>query len=204
MVWNQKGSYYNGKLSMWEKGTPLPSGFNVVQHLYFTSDEIKEGDWYIDDASQVRKSITSNKDWWLSRTSYKKIIACTDPSLKLPLIPQSFLREYVKHNGDIESVELELDVQTAAGIGVPRSHPFNVTSQNEVIVSSFKLKSDVHSNSDNLATNSATIKETEVDKELDAASIKSQPDYRIDGGLWRTAFKAGAKWQEEKSGKKMD
>ena len=54
-----------------------------AQELYITSDEeIKKGDWYIDDTNDVRQSVTSDDIYWKSRTDYKKIIATTDKSLK--------------------------------------------------------------------------------------------------------------------------
>jgi len=36
---------------------------------------IRDGDWYLDDTNSVRKSITSDKDYWLQRPDYSKIIA---------------------------------------------------------------------------------------------------------------------------------
>jgi len=85
--------------------------YKLPQHLYITSnDEIKEGDWYIDDTDAVRKSVTCDKDYWSRRTDYKKIIATTDKSLGLldengkyivytHLIPQpseSFIQKYIE------------------------------------------------------------------------------------------------------------
>jgi hypothetical protein len=79
------------------------------QHLYFTSDEpIQDCDWYIDDCNQIRKSFTSDKEYWKPRTSYKKIIASTDPALGLPAVPTTWIRdEYVASNGSIKEVKLE-------------------------------------------------------------------------------------------------
>lgn len=56
---------------------------SILRHnLYIVSDdEIKEGDWYIDDTEEIRQSFTSDKDYWEVRKDYKKIIATTD---KLP------------------------------------------------------------------------------------------------------------------------
>lgn len=85
------------------------------QHLYFLSDdEIKEGDWYVDDTNTIRKAITSDPDYWKVRPKYKKIIATTDTSLKienpiakksaggdnwyisLPQPSQSFIKKYIE------------------------------------------------------------------------------------------------------------
>ncbi len=56
-------------------------------HLYIVSDdEIKEGDWYIDNVFKIRHSITSDKKYWSVRKNYKKIIATTDKSLKTKVL----------------------------------------------------------------------------------------------------------------------
>ena len=92
-----------------------PKDDSLNQNLYFLSDEeIKEGDWYIDDTNSVRQSITSNEDYWTVRKDYRKIIATTDESLlfvkklpsneninlqkvtRLPQPSQSFLEKYVE------------------------------------------------------------------------------------------------------------
>ena len=43
--------------------------------LVVDDSEIKRGDLYIDDYKLLRKSITSDRDYWNSRKDYKKIIA---------------------------------------------------------------------------------------------------------------------------------
>lgn len=94
-------------------------------HLYFISDDkIQEGDWYIDDTDQIRRSITSVSSYWELRQDYKKIVATTDKDLLvrecsqqlenwgkhfLPQIPQSLVKQYVEANGEIDEVELELE-----------------------------------------------------------------------------------------------
>lgn len=67
------------------------------QHLYFTSDEqIKESDWYIDDTNTIRKSITSDINYWQQRKDYRKIIATTDTSLGLPEPSKEFIQSYIE------------------------------------------------------------------------------------------------------------
>lgn len=44
-----------------------------------------------------------------SESEYSEVICSTDPSLKLPLLPQSFLQDYVTHQGKIELVEIETE-----------------------------------------------------------------------------------------------
>lgn len=79
------------------------------QHLYIVSDnEIKEGNWYIDDTNLIRQSVTSNKTYWANRKTYKKIEATTDISLFLTndeMIEQIAEREADKENYDFESSE---------------------------------------------------------------------------------------------------
>lgn len=72
------------------------------QHLYILSNEsIKEGDWYIDDANNVRLSVTSDEDYWSKRPEYKKVISITDTSLNLPQPSQAFIQKYVeRYNAD--------------------------------------------------------------------------------------------------------
>lgn len=84
------------------------------QNIYVLSDDdIKIGNWYIDDCSKVRKAVTSDREYWEVRQDYKKIIATTDSSLKLdcyqfpdfttqcslPSIPDDFIKKFCENNG---------------------------------------------------------------------------------------------------------
>ena len=73
---------------------------------------IKEGDYYIDDADIIRKAITSDSSYWGARNCYSKIVATTDNSkeskLNLPLINDSFVEDYVKSQGKINQVKVEI------------------------------------------------------------------------------------------------
>ena len=101
--------YPDGKLYL----LPPKTGVAKMLHLYITSDEeIKEGDWYIDDCNKIRQSVTSDKEYWEVRKDYKKIIATTDTSLKikydgtslitdnwdksLPQPSQQFIEKYIE------------------------------------------------------------------------------------------------------------
>ena len=82
-------------------------------HFYILSDEeIKEGDWYIQESQifQYKGYYSINQ---LPKFNYtKKIIASTDPSLKLPQPFQAFIEKYIKayNKGDkIEDVMVEYD-----------------------------------------------------------------------------------------------
>lgn len=94
------------------------------QHLYILSDEeIKEGDWYVDDTNQIRQNFTSDKEYWNKKLNYKKITATTDSSLTfddafnswiLPQLSQSFISLYIelynKGNAPVD-VEVEYDIE---------------------------------------------------------------------------------------------
>lgn len=76
----------------------------IPQHLYFTSnEEISTGDNYIN-------IITMQPDkagvCWGLNPHLRKVVATTDKSLNLPLIPQSFIEEYVKNKGEIKEVDI--------------------------------------------------------------------------------------------------
>lgn len=94
------------------------------QHLYLVSDEeIKEGDWFRSASSIVKcvrrevyrpttaqKSVNSLYDdqgrEWFSDDS-QKVKSTTDKSLFLPLIPSSFIEEYVAKQGNIAKVKIK-------------------------------------------------------------------------------------------------
>lgn len=88
-------------------------------HLYVLSNEkIKKGDYYIDDINEVRKSITSDKEYWESRPNYKKIIATTDKSLNLYQIPENFIRHYInKYNQGNIITEVLVEYNYLGGLG---------------------------------------------------------------------------------------
>lgn len=101
-----------------------------TQALYFlTSEEIKEGDWYM-DGSNVFQSFGKEFTESRNRLGFKKIIASTDKSLDLHSDPKiindkgkvvgfsplphpsnEFLQAYCKANGRIEEVLIEVEVQ---------------------------------------------------------------------------------------------
>ena len=131
------------------------------QHLYITTDEeIKEGDWYIDDANQVRQAVTSDLEYWETRKEYKKIIATTDKSLiietwydsidlgkqpryvNLPSIQQSFIEAYCKNPVDKVMIEYTLPdkIKNALIMGnlsraQDSDYILKVDSHNEIIIS---------------------------------------------------------------------
>lgn len=85
------------------------------QHLYLVSEqEIKEDDWYIDLKNPERawKYYRNDEPWYVEEEGQKnirKIIATTDKSLSLPLIPDSFIERWVRWQGDIDKVRLKME-----------------------------------------------------------------------------------------------
>lgn len=98
-------------------------------HLYFISDEeIQVGDWYIwkgylnkIQETPIIHCYDTSYGSGLDNTKVinngrsTKIVATTDTSLGLPLIPQSFVEKYCKKNGNIK--EAMIETEYVEGIG---------------------------------------------------------------------------------------
>ncbi len=91
------------------------------QYLYVTSnDNILVHDWVLDSTKQLRQvlNISSDNRLYLSGIDFlsilpqscKKIIASTDESLNLSLIPFDFIKEYCKLNGNINKISVEYEI----------------------------------------------------------------------------------------------
>jgi len=66
------------------KTTISTNGFDyLVTDEWQTRPErcIPSGCWYIDDANQVRQSVTDDADYWTVRKNYLEILSTNDPSL---------------------------------------------------------------------------------------------------------------------------
>lgn len=213
----------------------------IPQHLYFISDEeIKEGDWSFCSLHSYTRGpvIKVTGDWNIQslnrfrKEGYEnKIIASTNPFLKLPLIPQLFLQEYVKCNGKIDKVRLELiDHCKWCGINMRlvREDPGNehckhldiiwelkLTPQNEVIVvgmdgsNTGKLDSLSGAPVESSLSYGGGFSEEDINnltkgnQELKDAvkeyGLKTKHNNLSRFGCMTAGFRAGAKWQEEKS-----
>lgn len=102
------------------KGNPLPAGWSY-QHLYLTSSEdvTEEGEvFYFAEGVEL----AGGKKYYIGRAIrpyaerfdlyhlfHRKVIASTDKSLGLPLIPQSFIEEYVQKQGKIDKVKIRFE-----------------------------------------------------------------------------------------------
>lgn len=128
--------------------TDIPFG----KHLYFTSnEEIKEGDWFTNTElpKLYRATLISDSDveceindCYVPKRYVRKILASTDPLLGLPVIPESFLKQYVAAQASIKTVRLELEYNSgwAEKLVKMTNEPFilhtkiKLTAANEVII----------------------------------------------------------------------
>jgi len=125
-LWLSKGN----ALTLWGKENNNDK-LGANQHLYFLSDEeIKEGDWYI---SAMKSIISQHNGTEKLPDGWKKIIATTDKSLKVPIdkaymnfgetesLPHtsdSFIEKYVEeYNKEniITEVMVEYDYRVKSG-----------------------------------------------------------------------------------------
>ena len=134
-----------------------------IQHLYFVSErEIEVGDWFLSDGRlsksfppmyNVEKCIDIDNEWIYGNINGKdlgnnpnfslKIEATTDPSLNLPLIPQSFIKEYVEEQGEIDEVMIEIEYKAGGRVeSDPMIHniKLKLRKDNTVIVSKVEEK----------------------------------------------------------------
>lgn len=86
------------------------SNWKQANHLCFVSEKNKGddvGDWFVDNHNKIcLRSYIKDPDTRMD--GQRKIIASTNPSLCLPLIPQAWIRDvYVRANGKIEEVLLK-------------------------------------------------------------------------------------------------
>ncbi len=123
----------NGKLgfNFW-----MPEN-SIQQHLYFTSnDPITYCDWCKHNLHHTIFKISSgDSERTVKQASRfcKKIIASTDPSLGLPTIPESLVKDYVAANGKIDKVLLKQYLT-----GAPPKPKLYTTDNNEVVVVGFE------------------------------------------------------------------
>ena len=121
----------------------------VNQHLYIVSDdEIKEGDWYLDNIPKYYVIEQANEDWCLTK-DHKKIIATTDTSLiesiemigtgstylfKLPQPSQQFIEKYIEsyNKGEVITnvlVEYETLKTTANNKHFGEGHIYSIANK---------------------------------------------------------------------------
>lgn len=82
------------------------SGTSGNQHLYIVKDgRPKMGEWYFnqDRITQNTLEETNLPPYW------KTVVSATDKSLSLPLIPSSFIEEWVAKQGKIDKVRVRIE-----------------------------------------------------------------------------------------------
>lgn len=76
------------------------------EFILCSEDEVKNmNEWYIDDANELRCSITDDKDYWSRRTDYKKVIAHTNH----PELPKINFNGLDKEFGYVDVEKLAMD-----------------------------------------------------------------------------------------------
>jgi len=109
-------------------------------HLNFIStdpnEEIKEGDWIIKIGEFVKRAGKSEIDYLkIDKNYFHKIIASTDPSLGLPAIPLTWIRDvYVPSNGSIKEVMLEIEE-----VDIPVTEPVRKYYNETKLIEKIKL-----------------------------------------------------------------
>lgn len=211
------------------------------QYMYLTTNEkIQEGDWVIkvrDENGNLSKDIKPihllvGFGLLLSNSrgmrDYDKIVASTNLVLKLPSIPQQFLEDYVKANGNISSVWLEQEDKGRYRAG-KHDNPdigdewitnwqLKLSEKEEVVIVDKKPKNSYTPQFDDqsICFNRTDKEWAEVvgedpvqidkDKELETLSKKCADDYRDGTGIkvWNGVvhgYVKGYKAAEEKASK---
>ena len=108
------------------------------QHLYFVSeDEIQDGDLYYKPSDNTIRPYRYTKTPINQYGGRAKVVASTDSSLGLPMIPDYFIKEYVSNNGGVTNVDLLTYPQDSINIDsgkVETEHKLKLTDDNEVYV----------------------------------------------------------------------
>lgn len=106
----------------------------IPQQLYLVSDEeILVGEWAYD--AVVRDIFTAPTNIKITPGHGGKIIATTDKSLGLPLIPESFIKLYVEKNGEIDRVRLKCHQLKPTTLTMDEIRTgLKLTDQSEVII----------------------------------------------------------------------
>ena len=116
------------------------------QHLYFIStDLIKKHDCYLESRYEREPFIDKADDSWEDDKTDPlfgknpegtfKVIASTDPSLGLPAIPLTWIRDvYVPSNGSIKEVRLETEPYLIRNGDNTLYYDIKLTQDNEVVI----------------------------------------------------------------------
>lgn len=214
-----KSKLYNGRVTAyWDSKLHYTSmEKDEAQHLYFTTDEpilhndciLEQSEWGI---KSVCRSIGNwNKGDYIKYPNDKKIIASTDPTLGLPTIPLTWIKDvYVRSNGTIMTVRLELEFNHALKSMATESR-IKLTPNNEVVIvdEPHTIYTHPEENADRLdkisnlldKMNNIIDKKPTSDKELEMAAEQYTAGNSLEYAYMQEipAFKAGAEWQKQQS-----
>lgn len=115
----------------------------TAQHLYFISnDEIRNRDYVImlDDFDHVFSTVqqyTAEPEQHINK-NHRRVIATTDKSLNLPLIPESFVSKYVEEQGNIKEVMIDMYSCFSDDYSKDLTYQIDTRKDNTVIVSKVK------------------------------------------------------------------
>ncbi|KAI9549801.1 hypothetical protein GHT06_001787 [Daphnia sinensis] len=177
----------------------VPRNPNCInQNIYITSDEeIKEGDWFLDDNNQISHS------YRLSHVKFanpKKIILTTDQDLiknGVQAIDDEFLEWFVK-NSSCEKVEIERNYADEGVKGItyygkyfliiPQEEPKNICIQTGLPCGMQCLSEE--------ACNSIRLKKETLEEAAERLTYHDTLSW--ENTLAMESFKLGAKWQQER------
>ena len=120
-------------------GAPVETYFTVPYNKDNTLTHIKEENWYYsskagsDNITHIFKATRDNFEE-CNNYNYQKIVAATDKSLNLPIIPNSFTEK----NENIKEIIIELEDDYISDIGtnyeeVPYGYRIKIDKNNAVI-----------------------------------------------------------------------
>lgn len=182
----------NGKLEVSDKNTFFVNGFGFTpQNIYITSDEeIKEGDWFLDDNEIFKCNGIKIGYWHVGESNKsdaissefrkheivncKKIILTTDQDL----IADEFLEWFVK-NPSCESVEIKSEIEKLPFPELVKE--FSEYYKNVPLVEEPKQE---------------TLEEA---AEKYANKKGDIPTTKLEDAIFKQGFIDGAKWQQERS-----
>jgi len=115
----------------------------IPQHIYLVSqDEIKEGDLYYKPSDNTIRPYRYTKTPINQYGGRAKVVASTDSSLGLPMIPDYFIQKYVEKNGAIVAIDLLTYPQDSVNMDsgkVETEHKLKLTDDNKVCIIEYVL-----------------------------------------------------------------
>ena len=170
----------------------LGNGQIEAQHLYLTSlENIAKGEFMY--SVEFNKVFQAPYDTTCDKNNYM-VVASTDGRTGLPIIPEEFISEYVKENGNIHSVTLEMETVLHEGssmINIIWKDRIKLTDNNEVII----------------VNNDAVVNEYKENQLQQQTAQEAGREYLKNKSFIQptismsvlNSFIEGAKWQQERA-----